>query len=398
MTHFFSLPKYASLPCITRGITRGCLGSLIVLSLLFLNACSQKSPTVLKSMTDKGAGAKPQDQIKKSDKVALLIPLSGQHEALGHSLEKAAEMSLFDHANDAINIAMYDTKSSETGAAQAAQKAIQEGAGIIIGPVFSNNVQAVSQISRRAHINVVSFSNNKDIANGGVFVLGFSPEEQIRQVVSYAASRGKKAFGVLIPRNGYGALVEREVQHLKKQYQFDVEFITYDVNSNNLSHELNPLKTLKVDTLFIPEGGRSLARVISAALYQEIPLEGIQLLGTGQWDDPKIFANHTLSGAWIAAPDPQERFSFNGKYKQAYSEEPNRLATLSYDAISMLAVLRRHHGEQAFNVAALTQSRGFDGVDGVFRLQQNGVSERKLAILEVTQQGLRVLQTTDKSF
>ena len=64
----------------------------------------------------------------------------------------------------------------------------------------------------------------------------------------------------------------------------------------------------------------------------------------------------------------------------------------------MLAVLRRHHGEQAFNIAALTQSRGFDGVDGVFRLQQNGVTERKLAILEVTQQGLRVLQATDKSF
>lgn len=398
MTHFFSLPKYASLSCITRDITRRCFGSLILISLLLLNACSQQSPTVLKPVIDESTIAKPQDQVKKSDKVALLIPLSGQHEALGHSLEKAAEMSLFDHANDAINIAMYDTKSSTTGAAQAAQKAIQEGAGIIIGPIFSNNVQAVSQISRRAHINVVSFSNNKDIANGGVFVLGFSPEEQIRRIVSYAASRGKKAFGVLIPRNGYGALVEREVQHLKKQYHFDVEFITYDVNSNNLSHELNPLKTLKIDTLFIPEGGRALARVISAVLYQEIPLDGIQLLGTAQWDDPKVFENHSLSGAWIAAPAPQERFSFNGKYKQAYGEEPNRLATLAYDAISMLAVLRRHHGEQAFSVAALTQSRGFDGVDGVFRLQQSGVTERKLAILEVTQQGLQVLQTTDKSF
>lgn len=398
MTHFFSLPKYASLPCITRGITQGCLSSILALSILFLNACAQQSPTVLQPLVHKNAHTKPQDQIKKSDKVALLIPLSGQYEALGHSLEKAAEMSLFDHANDAINIAMYDTKSSERGAAQAAQKAIQEGAGIIIGPVFSNNVQAVSQISRRAHINVVSFSNNKDIANSGVFVLGFSPEEQIRQIVSYAASRGKKAFGILIPRNGYGALVEREVQHLKKQYQFDVEFITYDVNSKNLSHDLNPLKTLKIDTLFIPEGGRALARVISAVLYEEIPLEGIQLLGTGQWDDPNNFANHALSGAWIAAPDPQERFSFNGKYKQAYGEEPSRLATLAYDVISMLAILRRHHGEQAFSVAALTQSRGFDGVDGVFRLQQNGITERKLAILEVTQQGLRVLQTTDKFF
>tara|TARA_R110002095_G_scaffold87238_9_gene76019 strand:- start:1545 stop:2594 length:1050 start_codon:yes stop_codon:yes gene_type:complete len=349
-------------------------------------------------MADKGFGAKPQEKIKKSDKVALLIPLSGQHQALGQSLQKAAEMSLFDHANDAINLAMYDTKSSESGAAHAAQKAIQEGAGIILGPIFSNNVQAVSQIARRAHINVVSFSNNKDIASGGVFALGFSPEEQVRQIIAYAASHGKRALGVLIPRNGYGALVEREVRHLKKQYQFDVDFITYDVKSKTLSHDLDPLKTLKIDTLFIPEGGHSLARVVSAILYQEISLEGIQLLGTGQWDDQKVFENHALAGAWVAAPDPRERFSFNGKYKQAYGEEPSRLATLAYDVVSMLAVLRRHHGEKAFNVAALTQSRGFDGVDGVFRLQQNGVTERKLAILEVTQKGLHVLQTTDSSF
>ncbi len=395
MTHFFSLSKYASLPRITRPLI---ISSLIGLSLLFLNACSQQRPTSLQPMADKGFGAKPQEKIKKSDKVALLIPLSGQHQALGQSLQKAAEMSLFDHANDAINLAMYDTKSSESGAAHAAQKAIQEGAGIILGPIFSNNVQAVSQIARRAHINVVSFSNNKDIASGGVFALGFSPEEQVRQIIAYAASHGKRALGVLIPRNGYGALVEREVRHLKKQYQFDVDFITYDVKSKTLSHDLDPLKTLKIDTLFIPEGGHSLARVVSAILYQEISLEGIQLLGTGQWDDQKVFENHALAGAWVAAPDPRERFSFNGKYKQAYGEEPSRLATLAYDVVSMLAVLRRHHGEKAFNVAALTQSRGFDGVDGVFRLQQNGVTERKLAILEVTQKGLHVLQTTDSSF
>lgn len=400
MIHFFSLPKYASFLKIARPLLAGPLLMVFLMGggLIFLNGCSKQYFSPLQPTVDQEPPSQEQGQIKKSDKIALLIPLSGRHEALGQSLQNAAEMSLFDHGNDALNLAMYDTKSSEAGAAQAAQKAIQEGAGILLGPIFSNNVKVVSQIARRAHINVVSFSNNKDIASGGVFVLGFSPEEQVRQIVAYAASHGKRAFGVVIPRNGYGALVEHEVQQLKKQYQFDVEFITYDVNSSALSHDLNPLKTLKIDALFIPEGGRSLARIVSAILYQEIPLEGIQLLGTGQWDDQKVFENHTLSGAWLAAPDPRERLSFNGKYKQAYEEEPSRLATLSYDALSMLAILRRHQGEQAFGVAALTQSRGFDGVDGVFRLQQNGVTQRKLAILEVTQQGLQVLQTTGNSF
>ena len=281
---------------------------------------------------------------------------------------------------------------------RAAQEAVQDGAGLILGPIFSSHVQAVGQVARRAGINVVSFSNNKNIASSGVFAFGFSPEAQVRHIMAYAVSHGKQSFGVLVPRNSYGALVEREIQQLRQHYKFDVEFIPYDTHSNNLSHDLNPLKTLKIDALFIPEGGRPLARLISAILYQEISLEGIQLMGTGQWDDGRISENHTLLGAWIAAPNPQERLFFKGKYKQAYGETPDRLATLSYDVIAMLAVLRRHHGESAFGFAALTQTRGFDGVEGVFRLKQNGVTDRKLAVLQVTQQGLQTLQMADSSF
>ncbi len=396
MTHSFSFQKYAREALLASSLKIVLVSALV--GLLFLSACSQKQPTSFVPIVDEPLPSKVQEEVKKSDKVALLLPLSGQHSDLGQSLQKAAEMSLFDHGGDKLNVAMYDTKSSASGAMSAAQQAVQEGSGLILGPIFSNHVQSVAQVARRAGINVISFSNNKNIASSGVFALGFSPEEQVRQIIAYASSHGKQSFGVLVPRNAYGSLVENEIQHLRQQYNFDVEFIPYDVNSKNLSHDLNPLKTLKIDALFIPEGGRSLSRLISAILYQEISLEDIQLLGTGQWDDSKTFENHTLLGAWIAAPNPQERLSFNGKYQQAYGESPNRLATLAYDAISMLAVLRRHPGEQAFGFAALTQSRGFDGVDGVFRLQQNGITDRKLSILIVTQQGLQPLQMASSSF
>lgn len=390
MTNFFSPQNYAISNKIARFLSALCL--------VFLSSCANQSSQTPSSVTVDGPSPEFHQEVKKTDKVALLIPLSGTHHDLGKSLQNAAEMSLFDHAGDQINIATYDTQSTIGGAVQAAQKAIDEGAGLILGPIFSGDVQAIAPLARRAGLNVISFSNNRNIASSGVFALGFSPEEQVRHIVAYAASYGKKSFGVLIPRNAYGALVEREVKQLREQYQLDVEFISYDVSSKNLSHDLNPLKTLSIDALFIPEGGAALSQVISAILYQEIPLEGIQLLGTGQWDDPKVFENHTLRGAWIAAPDPRERQTFQDKYRQAYGEAPNRIATLAYDVISMISVLRRHDRESAFSFASLTQSRGFDGVDGVFRLQQSGVAQRKIATLEVTGEGLRALRSADASF
>ena len=373
--------------------------AVLGLSLLGLSGCFQQDPLVMTTRPQTTEPYSPQDaEIKKSDKVALLLPLTGRFRSMGQSMQNAAEMSLFDHAGDNLNVSMYDTKSNPQGAADAANRAIAEGAGLIVGPVFSGNVQAVAPIARRAGLNVVSFSNNRNVANSGVYALGFSPEEQVKAIMAYAAERGKRSFAVMVPRNAYGSLVEQQVKQIQNSLGITVEFLSYSLEADQLIKDINPLRTMAIDALFIPEGGRSLGKVISAILYQDISLADVQLLGTGQWDEDRIGENSTLVGAWIASSNPQERFSFDTKYKSAFGTLPDRLATLSYDVISMLAVLRRHYGDKAFSPQALTQSRGFDGVDGVFRLTQSGLAERKLSILTVTPQGLKPLKSADDSF
>jgi ABC-type branched-subunit amino acid transport system substrate-binding protein len=331
-------------------------------------------------------------------KIALLIPVTGPQKALGTSLQNAAEMSLFDYADDKINLAIYDTQSTPAGADIAVQKALQEKASLILGPVFADAVPVVAQAARRNHLNVISFSNSRKIAGNGVFILGFSPEEQVKKILTFAIQRAKKAIAILIPKNSYGTLVEQEISRIRQEnpgVSFDI--IPY-TDSKQASKDLNPLKTLKFDALFIPEGGPALSALVSSILYVGIPLDGVQLLGTGQWDDELVFQNHSLYGAWIVSPDPKERLTFNAKYKQAYGMPPERIATLAYDAVSMVTVLKRHMSPNFLSHQALTQSRGFDGIDGVFRFTQDGVAERKLTISEVTSSGLKVLQTPEASF
>lgn len=63
--------------------------------------------------------------------VALLVPLTGNNAGVGKSIANATQLALLDTNNSSLRITTYDTA---TGAAAAAQRAIDEGARVIPGP------------------------------------------------------------------------------------------------------------------------------------------------------------------------------------------------------------------------------------------------------------------------
>ena len=77
---------------------------------------------------------------------------------------------------------------------------------------------------------------------------------------------------------------------------------------------------------------------------------------------------------------------------------PARIATQAYDAVALAAALSRNEGAADFSRAALTNPSGFAGTDGIFRFLSNGVSERGLAVLEVTARGPRVVDAAAQTF
>ena len=80
-------------------------------------------------------------------KVALLLPLSGPQAALGQSLFNAAQMALFDVGVTDVTLLPLDTTGTPAGATQAATQALQSGAQLMIGPVFSAEVSAVTPLA-----------------------------------------------------------------------------------------------------------------------------------------------------------------------------------------------------------------------------------------------------------
>ena len=68
--------------------------------------------------------------------VGLLLPLSGPNAGLGKALSQAGQLALFETGDDTTALVLRDSETVG-GPVGGAQAAMQEGATIILGPVFA---------------------------------------------------------------------------------------------------------------------------------------------------------------------------------------------------------------------------------------------------------------------
>jgi hypothetical protein len=149
--------------------------------------------------------------------------------------------------------------------------------------------------------------------------------------------------------------------------------------------------------LFIPDGPDA-ANLVAALVNDQVNVKRLQLLGSGIWDDPAVAAAPSLQGAWYPASDPAGYRSFAMRYRGRYGQEPVRTATLSYDAVALVAALVKTQGAQAFSEQVLANSSGFAGIDGIFRFRADGTNERGLAVMRLSTSGGVPISPAPRSF
>ena len=152
------------------------------------------------------------------------------------------------------------------------------------------------------------------------------------------------------------------------------------------------------DAVFIPEGPEVVPSVVQALTAANLDTKRVQLLGTGLWDDPRIFNDARLHGGWYAAPDSTGFRNFSARYRQRYNQDPVRTATLSYDAVALVAALVKTQGPQRFSEQVLTSASGFTGIDGLFRFRTDGTNERGLAVMKVGPTGGQIISPPPRAF
>jgi ABC-type branched-subunit amino acid transport system substrate-binding protein len=339
-------------------------------------------------------------------KVALLLPLtgSGNTPSVAKALKQAAELALFDFDNPSVSLVPKDTRGTPDGARAAAQSAIQDGAELIIGPLFAGEVAGAAPVARQSNIPMIAFSSDEKVAGGGVYLLSFLAGRDVPRIVSYAASRGKRNFALLIPQSPYGRLAEAAfARSIGREGGQSVVRATFPPNEANamlgpVRQVANDMKAGRVDALFLPASPEDLQLLAPLLASNGVTSKSLQFLGTGQWDFPNVGKEGALVGGWFPAPDPSGWAKFTSSYAKTYGATPPRIASLAYDAVSLAVSLSGNPPGQRYTATTLTRGSGFAGVDGLFRLLPDGTSERGLAILEVRAYGPQMIEPAPANF
>src|SRR6516165_6004702 len=249
------VPGLRALVVLTSAILlAGCSGKLG--DLLF----SSSSPTPAQPASSIGSGAV---------KVALILLLSGTGNAAvaAKSMRNAAEMALTEFSSPDIQLLVKDDGGSAPGAQQAAQQSLDEGAEIVLGPLFALTVGPVGQVARGRRIPVVAFSTDANVAAPGVYLLSFLPESDVDRIISYAASQGRRSFAALVPDNAYGTVVEAAFkQTVAARGGRIVALERYPLDKAQMQGPIRNVAQAasKADAIFIADGADAVPTIVQA--------------------------------------------------------------------------------------------------------------------------------------
>ncbi|NVK47193.1 MAG: penicillin-binding protein activator [Rhodobacteraceae bacterium] len=371
---------FAVLRAARKSLTKVALG----LSVIALAACDPGAFPVTGGPTINTSNPVP---------VALLVPYESQQGgdvAMARSIENAARLAMADLDGATIDLRVYPTGGQAERASAAASQAVKDGAKIILGPVYGGSAKLAGIPAANAGINVLSFSNNPDVAGGNVFILGPTFENTANRLVSYARSNGKGRIMVVngnSPAENAGANAIKSA--ISRQGATLAGTQSFELSQQGVVQAIRPIanaaRNSNADAIFFTSGNDGAMPLLA----QMLPENGIkspnpQYIGLQRWNVPaSALSLPGLQDSWFAIPDQQLTSNFSAHYSAKYGQAPHALAGLAYDGIAAIGALVKDGNQNALTAQGLTRGSGFVGVNGIFRLMSDGTNQRGLSIATI---------------
>ncbi|MFT9384348.1 MAG: penicillin-binding protein activator [Acetobacter orientalis] len=408
---------------------------------LLLAGCAQQS-----------GGVGPQAQTPKgSQKIGVLLPLTGPNAGLGHELLAGAQLALTQPTPVAsattvsapvpsagLELDVRDT-AAVGGATAAASAAIAAGDGILLGPLTAGDTAAAAPAALEAHVPVLAFTSDVTQARPGVWVMGITPEDQVQRLVSLAHKEGRTRFAALLPNTALGKALGNGLQAACQDNGLPTPTVIYHngttASITSMMHQLSAYDSRLAEAKAL---AGSAAPAVSADQTSDKPLPSdlaaaLQTNGAaGTAEVPKLSAppfdalllgdtglalrdviaalndaQVSSSSVRILGPGLWAAFATKlGALKGAWYAAPD---PSSRQAFATQFMARNHHmprpladlsydaamvartvgqsGATGYPLELFTRPEGFAGVDGRFTLQPNGQTRRALGVFEVIGNG-----------
>lgn len=358
---------------------------------------------------------------QRSAHVGLIVPLTGPHAAIGQRMKDAARLALPEGQKPVMDV--FDSAAPE-GAAYAARQALAAGDKIILGPLLASDTDNVARVLQPAGVAELAFTSDVTQARPGVWVMGLTPEQQVRRLVEAARAEGRSRFAAFLPDTALGHSLAEGLTLTCQEAGLEVPQIVFhsrDVNDIAekmaiLSHlqerqgiqnkpvdEADPsatdplaeqapppvseskqeLQPPPFDSLLLADTGLDLARVIDSLKVNRLLIPQVRILGPMLWRafDSKL---SDLQGAWYVAFDDTQRNGYVQSYQGVYGQMPSPVADFAYDSAALVGTLLR---QKKLTFEGLIHSKGFIGVDGLFHLRADGRVTRALAVYQLVSGG-----------
>lgn len=368
---------------------------LILMVMGVLSGCSLNKHPMLWT-----GGSDSETAGSKTPTVAVLLPLSGESEKVGDSMQKAAMMATFEHKETPLKVLFFDTESSAAGAEKSYLWALAQKPDLVVGPVFSKEVQAIK--SSGVSVPLLSFTSDTKLVDDEVGTMAITVAEQVRQMVRHACSFGQMRLAVLGPDSKTGEIAMNALSDAVRACPgMTIKKVSlYDANTTNFTPAVQqivpPLINTKkkelteaekqelakpmseragVDAIILFEEGVKLRQLLSLLAFydagpKDIPVYGLTVV--------KQINDNNANFVYYADVDDTNYQNFARQYKAEFGQNPVRIASQMYDVMGF--VFHETAARRGITLNDLRKQNSYWGVDGLVRLNPDGTNRRSLLL------------------
>ena len=346
--------------------------------------------------------------------IALLLPLESQNKntnVLANNLKNAARLATHDLKHLNLILTIYPTSGEPTRAAYAAKAAVENGSQIIVGPLLSEETLAVKIALKKDLIKIISLSNDPSVAGNGVFIMGTTFRSVAKRLVTFSQSKGLKRIAIVSPKGPIGINgIEAAKEAIIGNGSILSMIATYPLNVGDIS-ELSPtiysnLINSNTDAIIFtdsPTRGLGFITEQISTLFKKNSKNMPQFMGLTRWDSaPSILDEPSLQRGWFIVPDQRFKKQYAARYFDTFDTNAIEISSLAYDAIALIGGIRKlldpKTKTEAFKQEHFTGKNGFIGVNGIFRFEPTGESDRSLSVAEVIPGDFKIIHDAKKQF
>ena len=339
--------------------------------------------------------------ISEDINVLVLLPFSNKFRSIGEKIRKAVDLAVLQSKNNSIRFVYFNTGQDFNY--NDLQLVIEKlNPRLIVGPLLRENLIKIKPIISNFKIPVFSFTNDSSLSEKGIWVLGFSPFDQINKIIDYAIKCKKEKIGFISVDDDYGRKIYDIVENseLKSSIK-DKIFINAQVfkNKENLrntiSNFLNYNESNNEDLLSNNEydfiiliGNRNFILGLAPILtFYDVDLLKTELFTTSVLNDKTLLKEHSLINAKFPLITETNISEFNKLWNLVWSKsETDHLIRLGY-YISKISIWVASQNTKFENQLQKGRNK-FSILGNKFIFKANGSVLRPVNIYKINKGGL----------